>query len=67
MCPGATRCCGKCRYVSAMTDRTLFVDAANRLDTVLMEATAGRIIAKAGAEGVWNRRRRPPRHRSYNS
>jgi len=50
-----------------MTDRTLFVDAANRLDTVLMEATAGRIIAKAGAEGVWNRRRRPPRHRSYNS
>jgi L-asparaginase II len=39
---------------AAMTRHPWFVAGTGRLDTVLMEATGGRILAKLGAEGVYN-------------
>jgi L-asparaginase II len=38
----------------AMVRHPWYVAGTNRLDTVLMEATGGRILAKLGAEGVYN-------------
>ena len=39
---------------AAMVKHPHFVAGTNRLDTVLMQATNGRILAKLGAEGVYN-------------
>ena len=39
---------------SAMTTHPFFVAGSGRLDTSLMEITKGRILAKLGAEGVYN-------------
>lgn len=38
---------------SAMMSNPFFVAGSNRLDTVLMEAAGGKIVAKLGAEGVY--------------
>ena len=38
---------------SAMTSNPYFVAGTTRLDTILMETTKGRILAKLGAEGVY--------------
>ncbi|MCW3490520.1 asparaginase [Dethiobacter alkaliphilus] len=38
----------------AMTDHPHYVAGTNRLDTALMEATGGRILAKVGSEGVYS-------------
>lgn len=38
---------------AAMTTHPYFVAGTNRLDTLLMEVTEGRILAKLGAEGVY--------------
>lgn len=40
------------RIVHAMTTRPFLVGGTDRFDTVLMEETRGRILAKVGAEGV---------------
>ncbi|MEJ7810346.1 MAG: asparaginase [Gemmatimonadaceae bacterium] len=40
------------RIVRAMTTRPLLVGGTDRFDTVLMEETRGRVLAKVGAEGV---------------
>lgn len=37
----------------AMTDEPYFVAGTKRLDTIIMEETAGRILAKLGAESVY--------------
>jgi L-asparaginase II len=39
---------------AAMVAHPYFVAGTNRLDTLLMQATDGRILAKLGAEGVYN-------------
>ncbi len=41
------------RVASAMTSAPFFVAGTKRLDTNLMEATSGRILAKLGAESVY--------------
>ena len=41
------------RILHAMTHYPYYVAGTNRLDTVLMEATKGRIVAKLGAEAVY--------------
>jgi L-asparaginase II len=41
------------RIVSAMATYPHLIGGTDRLDTVLMEAAAGRIISKVGADGVW--------------
>ena len=43
--------CG--RIVSAMTKFPELIGGTERLDTMLMQAAAGRIISKVGADGVW--------------
>jgi len=40
------------RIVHAMTTRPFLVGGTDRFDTVLMEETQGRVVAKIGAEGV---------------
>ncbi len=40
------------RIVSAMTSHPFLVGGTDRFDTVLMEETDGRVLAKVGAEGV---------------
>lgn len=40
------------RIVHAMTTRPFLVGGTDRFDTVLMEETNGRVVAKVGAEGV---------------
>ncbi len=40
------------RVVNAMTTRPFLVGGTDRFDTVLMEETKGRVLAKVGAEGV---------------
>lgn len=40
------------RVISAMRQHPFLVGGTDRIDTVLMEETAGRILAKVGAEGV---------------
>jgi L-asparaginase II len=40
------------RIVNAMTSRPFLVGGTDRFDTVLMEETDGRVLAKVGAEGV---------------
>jgi L-asparaginase II len=40
------------RIVHAMTTRPFLVGGTDRFDTVLMEETGGRVLAKVGAEGV---------------
>jgi L-asparaginase II len=40
------------RIVHAMTTRPFLVGGTDRFDTVLMEETRGRVVAKIGAEGV---------------
>lgn len=40
------------RIVSAMTTHPFLVGGTDRFDTVLMEETDGRVLAKVGAEGV---------------
>ena len=40
------------RIVDAMRTRPFLVGGTDRFDTVLMEETAGRVLAKVGAEGV---------------
>jgi L-asparaginase II len=40
------------RVVHAMTSRPFLVGGTDRFDTVLMEETEGRVLAKVGAEGV---------------
>ncbi|RMH32846.1 MAG: asparaginase [Acidobacteria bacterium] len=39
--------------VSAMTNHPELVGGTERLDTILMKASQGKIISKIGAEGVW--------------
>lgn len=39
---------------SAMTGNPFYVAGTNRLDTILMEVTKGRLVAKLGAEAVYN-------------
>ncbi len=39
---------------SAMTNHPFFVAGTTRLDTILMEVTKGRLVAKLGAEAVYN-------------
>ncbi len=41
------------RIVSAMTAFPVLVGGNDRLDTMLMQATAGKIVSKVGADGVW--------------
>lgn len=41
------------RIVNAMKSFPELVGGSERLDTLLMQATEGRIISKVGAEGVW--------------
>ena len=41
------------RIVSAMINFPELIGGTERLDTMLMQAAAGRIISKVGAEGVW--------------
>ena len=43
--------CG--RIVSAITNFPELIGGLERLDTMLMQVTAGRIISKVGADGVW--------------
>ena len=43
--------CG--RIVSAMTSFPELIGGLERLDTMLMQATDGKIISKVGADGVW--------------
>jgi L-asparaginase II len=40
------------RIVHAMTSRPFLVGGTDRFDSILMEETGGRVIAKVGAEGV---------------
>ncbi|HEY4305734.1 MAG TPA: asparaginase [Gemmatimonadaceae bacterium] len=40
------------RIVHAMTSRPFLVGGTERFDTILMEETQGRVVAKIGAEGV---------------
>ncbi|HYD51464.1 MAG TPA: asparaginase, partial [Gemmatimonadaceae bacterium] len=40
------------RVVGAMASRPFLVGGTDRFDTVLMEATDGRVVSKIGAEGV---------------
>lgn len=40
------------RIAAAMGARPFFVAGTDRLDTVLMQETAGRVVSKVGAEGV---------------
>jgi L-asparaginase II len=40
------------RIVHAMSSRPFLVGGTDRFDTVLMEETNGRVVAKVGAEGV---------------
>ncbi len=44
---------GARRVAGAMAAHPFLVAGTDRLDTVLMEATGGRIVAKVGAEGVF--------------
>ena len=45
--------CGRCRNVfGAMRTRPFLVGGTDRFDSVLIEETEGRVIAKIGAEGV---------------
>ena len=37
----------------AMTSQPFFVAGTNRLDTILMEVTGGRLVAKLGSESVY--------------
>ena len=41
------------RIVSAMTKFPELIGGTERLDTMLMQAAAGKIISKVGADGVW--------------
>lgn len=41
------------RIVEAMVKFPEIVGGTERLDTMLMQATAGRLVSKVGAEGVW--------------
>ena len=41
------------RIVSAMTNFPELIGGNDRLDTMLMQATDGKIISKVGADGVW--------------
>lgn len=41
------------KVANAMVGNPFYVAGSGRLDTLLMEATAGRIVAKLGAEGVY--------------
>jgi L-asparaginase II len=41
------------RVAGAMTGNPFYVAGSGRLDTLLMEATSGRLVAKLGAEGVY--------------
>ena len=41
------------RVVSAMHNHPELIGGSERLDTLLMQAAAGKIISKVGAEGVW--------------
>lgn len=41
------------RVVSAMLKYPELIGGSTRLDTMLMQAAAGRIISKVGADGVW--------------
>lgn len=41
------------RVAAAMTAHPFYVAGTGRLDTAIMEATGGRILAKMGAEGVY--------------
>lgn len=41
------------RIVSAMVRFPDLVGGSERLDTLLMQAAAGRIVSKVGAEGIW--------------
>lgn len=41
------------RVAGAMTDHPWFVAGTDRLDTILMEVTGGRLLAKLGADGVY--------------
>jgi len=41
------------RIVAAMTRYPELIGGSERLDTLLMQAAAGRIVSKVGADGVW--------------
>lgn len=41
------------RIVSAMVNHPELIGGSERLDTMLMQAAAGKIISKVGADGVW--------------
>ncbi len=41
------------RIVSAMVNHPELIGGSERLDTMLMQATEGKIISKVGADGVW--------------
>jgi len=41
------------RIVSAMSQFPHLIGGTDRLDTLLVEAAAGKIISKVGADGVW--------------
>ena len=49
--PDVREACG--RIVSAMTNFPELIGGNERLDTMLMQAAAGKIISKVGADGVW--------------
>ena len=41
------------RIVSAISNHPELIGGSERLDTILMQAAAGKIISKVGADGVW--------------
>ena len=49
--PDTKAACG--RLVSAMSTFPELIGGVERLDTMLMQAAAGKIISKVGADGVW--------------
>jgi L-asparaginase II len=50
--PGVTQAACS-RIVSAMMKYPQLIGGAGRLDTLLMQAAAGKLVSKVGADGVW--------------